>query len=309
MRLAGDLAEVALSDFLQIQAVGRKTCAVKIVGSTTSGTIYLERGRAVHAVCGGLDGEDAFVVLIAQANGYFQADRDVATPRYTLDEPLDRLLLIAQMRIEAGTVPAAPRPVAPLVPLAPTAQIAPLAPLALTAPTPTGTARTLQAVAERKPRAPRLSTRAIPFSVGAFLVLLGGAAVALWHSFSGASAVDGRAGATAGVVSGAAHAAGTTAALEASELTGDADRPPTFRAGTAPPSPDPNFALQPTIVCRVLVGIDGSVEDAAVYRSRVELERFEEAALAAVRDYRFEPAQRAGRAVRAWTNVAVRFDP
>ena len=304
MRLAGDLAEVALSDFLQIQAVGRKTCAVKIVGSTTSGTIYLERGRAVHAVCGGLDGEEAFVVLIAQANGYFQADRDVSTPRYSLDEPLDRLLLIAQMRIEAGTVPAAPRPVAPLVPVVPIVPVAQAAPTASPAP-----ARALHAVPERKPHAQRLSTRAMSFSVGALLVLLGGAAVALWHSFGGTGAVEGRVGGSPGAISGAAHAAGAIHAFEASELTQEGDRPPSLRVGIAPPSPDPNFALQPTIVCRVLVGTDGSVEDAAVYRSRVELERFEEVALAAVRDYRFEPAQRATRPVRAWTNVPVRFDP
>lgn len=287
MRLAGDLAEVALSDFLQIQAAGRRTCAVKVVGTATSGAIYLENGRAVHAQCSGLEGEDAFVVLIAQAVGYFQADRDVVAPKHSLEGPLDRLMLLAQSRIQSGALPAVPRPIAPLVPQPPPA------------------VRQLQAVAERPGPPTRAQARALPFAVGALLVLMGGASVALWHSFGGDQKKQGPPAPMSPV---AAAGLGGESPLESTNLA-VGDVPPVLVAGKSPPSPDPNFALQPTIVCRVLVGVDGAVEAAAVYRSRVELSIFEEAALAAVRDYRFEPARQGTKPVRVWTNVPVRFDP
>ncbi len=273
MRVAGDLSEVSLQNFLQIQAAGRRTCAVKVVGSSATGTIFLEHGKPVHATCGGLDGEGAVVALLAQPIGYFQVEYASLPPRRSLDGPLDRLMLNAHERLERGDIPIAPRPITPHIVPAPPAS------------TEAGPRRISQA---REGPAKR-STLPMVLSL-----------VAL-----GAVAVMGAAVFRQPAPGGESPSVGTP--VDASQLTRPGDRPPSLRPIEAPRSPDPGFALQPTIVCRVLVAADGRVESASIYRSRVELQLFEEAALAAVRSYRFEPAFQGSKPVAAWINVPVRF--
>ncbi len=102
-------------------------------------------------------------------------------------------------------------------------------------------------------------------------------------------------------------AATSEGAIEASELTGPGDRPPQLLAGSPPPAPSQDLALLPTVVCRLRIDASGRVAEAKVFRSRVELAAFEEAALQAVASYRFQPGQRAGRLVEVWINWPLSF--
>jgi protein TonB len=65
--------------------------------------------------------------------------------------------------------------------------------------------------------------------------------------------------------------------------------------------------LKPTIVCRLLIAADGRVADAKIYRSRLDLAAFEDAALDAVRQYRFTPGRLSGAPVPVWINWPVTF--
>jgi len=101
------------------------------------------------------------------------------------------------------------------------------------------------------------------------------------------------------------HAAGHV--LEASELDGPGDAPPTLARGARPQTPDGSSSLRPTIVCRLLVDTSGAVADARVYLPRPELRPFEEAALRAVRRFEFVPARSRGEPVAAWVQWPVSF--
>jgi phosphate binding protein len=102
----------------------------------------------------------------------------------------------------------------------------------------------------------------------------------------------------------------SAAPVEAAELKGSDDRTPRLRKGTPPPPPATHLAVNPTIVCRTLVGLDGHVVEARVYQPRPELAEYERAALLAVRHFEFEPASRGGNTVQAWINWPVTFaDP
>jgi eukaryotic-like serine/threonine-protein kinase len=95
--------------------------------------------------------------------------------------------------------------------------------------------------------------------------------------------------------------------LEAAALDGPGDAPPQL-AESAPPSPPAQaLPLSPTIVCRLLVGRDGAVHKAQIFRSRLELAQYEDAALAAVQRYRFVPARKAGQPVAVWIDWPVQF--
>jgi serine/threonine protein kinase len=95
--------------------------------------------------------------------------------------------------------------------------------------------------------------------------------------------------------------------MDSSQLTGPGDLPPKLLQGKPAKLPSATLPLSPTIICRLLIGSDGTVERAQVFRSRLELQVYEDAALAAAQDYRFRPAQHAGAPVAVWINWPVRF--
>ena len=105
----------------------------------------------------------------------------------------------------------------------------------------------------------------------------------------------------------AAAVNGDTPAVDGATLAGADDRGPELTSGTPPESPDPTLGLRPTVVCRLLVDVNGAVRNPSVYRPRAELAAFEAVALDAVRNYRFRPAQQGGRPVAAWVNWPVSF--
>jgi len=270
MKLAGDLAEFALADLIQVQGLAGRTCAVRVLATEASGTLFLVDGRPVHAVYEDLVGEDAFMALLATRSGYFQIDAGTTTPERTLQGELRELLLDAAARIDDGT---APKPQA-------------RAPRAA-APSPAGTAPTL---------AP------IPAGHGRTL-FLGGLALLLVLAVAGFA--FSRLGAPHGGAAVPAQSAASTA-VEATALAGPRDALPALVAG-APPAAPAGAALKPTIVCRLLIDAAGHVAEAKVYRSRLDLAAFEEAALDAIERYRFAPGRRDGRPVPVWINWPVTF--
>jgi TonB family protein len=97
------------------------------------------------------------------------------------------------------------------------------------------------------------------------------------------------------------------AAYDVAQLTGVGDLAPALISGPRPARPASALPLSPTIVCRILVDAEGKVVRSTIFRSRLELAPYEDAALAAVQRYRFQPARRGGQAVAAWMNWPIRF--
>jgi TonB family protein len=276
MKLAGDLAEFALADLIQVQGLAGRTCAVRVLATEASGALFLVDGRPVHAVYEDLTGEDAFIALLATRSGYFQIDAGTTTPERTLQGELRDLLLDAAARIDDGTAPKPRRARAPRA----------------TAPAPAGAAPTV---------AP------IPAGHGRTL-FLGGLALLLVLAVAGFAFSRLGAPHGGGAVPGSAvpSQAAASNAVEATALAGSRDALPALLAG-APPAAPAGAALKPTIVCRLLIDAAGHVAEAKIYRSRLDLAAFEEAALDAVERYRFAPGRRDGRPVPVWINWPVTF--
>ena len=97
--------------------------------------------------------------------------------------------------------------------------------------------------------------------------------------------------------------------VEAPGSFDEPDRQPQIRATTKPAYPP--AALQSgvggIVLLRVLVSANG--EPVRVDVARGVRSDLDSAAVTAVRQWRFEPAQKAGAPVEAWTTVAVPFDP
>ena len=221
-------------------------------------------------------------------------------------------------RTIALPVPAAPRPVEPpmvkpsvgiAVPAFPAGSTSPARPgYSPTAAPPAGgppasptAAGTRSAAAARPAEAVHApSKKGLGGIVAAGLLLLVAASAYLLFGRSSPSSARSAPGATA-------SSAAPVEPIESATLTGAGDVQPELVSGEVPRSPDPESAVSPSIVCRILIAEDGAVKEASVFRSRLDLAKFEEAAIAAVKTYRFRPAVRAGRPVPVRTNFPVTF--
>ncbi len=278
MKLAGDLAEFSLADLIQVAGVAGRTCRVRVMAADGNGTLYLRGGEVVSAAFEDLAGFDAFVGLVAARAGHFQVENGVEPEQPNLQGNVQKLLLEANARIESGKLP---RP-----------QRRPLAP-----PAPPGAAA-----------APGSRARGAWIGGVAVLLLLGAVSwLALARRDVAAVGDDAGAGAAAGGTTAAPAAAPSRPPVEATLLTGPRDAKPALISGSPPAAPDPTSTLKPSIVCRLLVDPGGRVADAKVYRSRLDLAAFEDAALDAVRGYRFSPGRLAGAPVPVWINWPVTF--
>src|SRR5262249_39285473 len=104
-----------------------------------------------------------------------------------------------------------------------------------------------------------------------------------------------------------ALASAPVTAHEATDLVSPRDEPPRLLQAARPVRPAVDVALTPTIVCRVLVDRDGHVAERRIWRSRLDLAAFEDAALDAAAHFRFAPARKGGAVVAAWINVPISF--
>jgi hypothetical protein len=69
--LVGRLEDFELVDIIQILNLGLKTAKVEITRGKEKGTLYLQRGKLVHAAQGGLLGPEAFFELMGWKEGNF----------------------------------------------------------------------------------------------------------------------------------------------------------------------------------------------------------------------------------------------
>jgi protein TonB len=87
------------------------------------------------------------------------------------------------------------------------------------------------------------------------------------------------------------------------------DQPPraTFQAPMVYPPRARSQGVEGYVVLSLLIGLTGEIEQVEVVESYPE-GTFDEAALAGVNQWRFDPALYQGQAVRAWARQRIRFD-
>jgi phosphate binding protein len=285
-------ADVSLGELIQQLVTMEKTCHLRLLTEAGNGEIYFHSGRVVHARCGAVVGPEAIVTMLGALHVRYAVDSQADTGLHTIPPEWQESVLEAAKQ-QHGAVA---RP------------------------------------GLEEPPAGRWKRRGLAFGGG--VALLGGVALVAFMMLSAGKpapttpapapaasapyAAAASAPASAPTVPGSAPAPAApaapikatpeelAAAVEAGSL-GPNDSPPTVLAAAVPRLPASAGPLTPTIVCRVLVGADGRPRDAVVRAPRPDLAAFEEAALTAVRAYRFAPGQRAGAPVAVWLSVPISF--
>jgi response regulator RpfG family c-di-GMP phosphodiesterase len=98
--VSGSLSEISIPDILQILSNARRTGLLTITSSRGTGVIYLDSGRIVDAIYGGLRGEEAFYQIVGWEDGTFSLDPDVLMLGATINRSTDGLIMEGLRRLD-----------------------------------------------------------------------------------------------------------------------------------------------------------------------------------------------------------------
>ncbi len=103
MGLDGNLEDFPLADVLQLINMGSRTGLLVITKNDFTARIWFERGQAVHAQVGELDGEKAVYETFNWREGRFTFDTDATTDLRTIDLDCQNLIMEAVRRLDEWT--------------------------------------------------------------------------------------------------------------------------------------------------------------------------------------------------------------
>jgi predicted regulator of Ras-like GTPase activity (Roadblock/LC7/MglB family)/DNA-binding LytR/AlgR family response regulator len=99
----GTVAGVGLSDVIQINCLSRTTSVLRVKEGENLGIIYFQEGQVVHAICGELEGVEAFYRILEFRGGRLDSTTYTDLPGNTIDVPVEALIIEAARRMdEAG---------------------------------------------------------------------------------------------------------------------------------------------------------------------------------------------------------------
>jgi TonB family protein len=294
MALSGNTRELSLADLIVVKVHDPGNHRLTLSGPAGDGLLLIEAGRIVHAVYGDLAPLDAAYVLVTEEGVDFELVSDAEITGHTLDLGAQELLMEAMRRLDEGILR---RPKLPSIGLAaagatglrepprPRSHEAKRSPEADALRRATG--RVLftdhdAAAIHEKSKAPKV----IAVVVGVSLLAAG--ALAAW-------------------LGGWVSAEAQRDPVDIIDLAGPRDILPVLLSGAPALAPDSSATFLPTIVCSLVVDPQGSVVDADIYQPRAGLDAFQNAAVAAVKGYRFTPARREGVPVTVKLNWPVDF--
>jgi uncharacterized protein DUF4388 len=104
MAFQGSLKELPLPDIVQLVSVSGKTGVFTLRNGAASGEIYLRDGQIVHAVTGGVEGEEAVYELAVWNEGDFVFQPSKPAPANTIKRSNTNLLMEAARRIDEWQV-------------------------------------------------------------------------------------------------------------------------------------------------------------------------------------------------------------
>ena len=93
-------AHMGLAEILQTCCSNHKSGQLTFHSGESSGYIYLQHGRVIHAVCGLAEGEEAVYRMLLWPEGWFSLDSEVLPHQKTIDLTLEQLLFEGARRAD-----------------------------------------------------------------------------------------------------------------------------------------------------------------------------------------------------------------
>jgi hypothetical protein len=96
----GTITNTSLPDIIQLICIGRNTCRMHVRSGTNNGLIYFRKGEIIHAETHGMEGEEAFYMILSWELGVFECD-DRRAKAETIQESWDFLLMESVRRLDS----------------------------------------------------------------------------------------------------------------------------------------------------------------------------------------------------------------
>ncbi|MDB4932709.1 MAG: hypothetical protein JWM10_5193 [Myxococcaceae bacterium] len=98
--VSGSLAELALTDVVQVLSQGRKTGQLSIRNGSESGEVHFLDGAVVNALWQNLRGEDAFFAMLGLSTGEFALDPTFRPSSQAISSNVEALMLEGMRRLD-----------------------------------------------------------------------------------------------------------------------------------------------------------------------------------------------------------------
>ena len=98
--VSGSLAELALTDVVQVLSQGRKTGQLSIRNGSEQGEVHFLDGAVVNALWQGLRGEDAFFAMLGLSTGDFALDPTFRPSSQAISSNVEALMLEGMRRLD-----------------------------------------------------------------------------------------------------------------------------------------------------------------------------------------------------------------
>ncbi len=96
----GTLKNIQLTDLIQMCCLSPISMAIRVTQDPMKGTIFIQDGEIVHAVCGETTGEEAFYSILGWKHGQFETLGSGIVPSRTIEKPWQSLLMEAARRMD-----------------------------------------------------------------------------------------------------------------------------------------------------------------------------------------------------------------
>lgn len=98
--VSGSLAELALTDVVQVLSQGRKTGQLRITNGSGQGEVHFLDGAVVNALWQGLRGEEAFFAMLGLSTGDFSLDPTFRPTAQVISSNVEALMLEGMRRLD-----------------------------------------------------------------------------------------------------------------------------------------------------------------------------------------------------------------
>lgn len=97
---AGTLKNIQIDDLIQMCCLSMATLAIRVFKDNHQGTIYIQEGEVVHAMCGSVTGEEAFYTILGWTGGRFETLDDNYSGTPSIEKSHEFLLMEAARRAD-----------------------------------------------------------------------------------------------------------------------------------------------------------------------------------------------------------------
>lgn len=95
-------AQTSLAETLQVCCLSRRSGQIIFRSGESSGFVYLQHGRVIHAVCGPLEGDEAIYRMLSWPPGGYSLNEDILPHEKTIILTWEQLLLEGARRVDQG---------------------------------------------------------------------------------------------------------------------------------------------------------------------------------------------------------------